>query len=144
MGTRHDQCDEVDIDYRMQDNPYAATIHLREGWERDVQIKAELQAGRNVYFRSSGCSLYPYVLPGDRCTFTPVTDQTKVRVTDIVFCEVQPLGRFYAHMVVQKQEESSGKMRYIIGIHMGPQKGWCYIEHIYGRLVNVQRCGNTV
>ena len=119
-----------------------ATIHLREGWERDVQIKAELQAGRNVYFRSSGCSLYPYVLPGDGCTFTPVTDQTKLRVTDIVFCKLQPLNAIYypfhyAHMVVEKQEESSGKMRYIIGNASGRQNGWCHIEHIYGRLVKV-------
>ena len=90
-----------------------------------------------MYFRSSGCSLYPYVLPGDGCTFTPVTDQNQVRVTDIVFCEVQPLGRFYAHMVVEKQEESSGKMRYIIGNASGHQNGWCHIEHIYGRLVKV-------
>ena len=149
MESRRDLCEEWDIDYRMQDNPYAATIHLREGWELDVQIKAQLQEGRNVYYRSSACSLYPYVLSGDGCTFTLVTDQTKLRVTDIVFCKLQPLSEIrypfhYAHMVVEKQEESSGKLRYSIGNASGYTIGWCYAEHIYGRLVKVKRCRNSI
>ena len=143
---------EWDIEYMRQEDledPGYAYMELKWRWENDVQIRAQLQEGRNVYYRSSACSLYPYVLSGDGCTFTLVTDQTKLRVTDIVFCKLQPLNAIYypfhyAHMVVEKQEESSGKMRYSIGNASGYKIGWCYAEHIYGRLVKVQRCGNSI
>ena len=95
-----------------------------------------------MYCRSSGWSLYPYVSSGNGCSYTPVTSENQVQVRDIVFCEVQSVrvpnkSTFYAHLVLEAQRESSGKMRYIIGNSGGHQKGWCHIEHIYGRLVKV-------
>ena len=129
---------EWDIDYTLQESPDWQT-ELKRRRERDIMIKARLQEGRNVFYRSSGWSLYPHVHSGDGCTYTPVTSEQEVQVNDIVFCEVQPGNRFYAHMVLEVQEGSSGKMRYIIGNARGRQNGWCYIEHIYGKLVEVAR-----
>ena len=132
---------EWDIDYTRQGWPDWGTEKLRRR-ERDFYIKAQLKRGLNAYYRSSGWSLYPYVESGDGCTYSPVTSQNQVKVEDIVFCEVQPGNRFYAHMVLEAQEGSSGKMRYIIGNANGHQNGWCHIEHICGRLVKVERCRN--
>ena len=129
---------EWDIDYTLQESPDWET-ELKRRRERDIQIKAQLKEGRNVFYRSSGWSLYPYVSSGDGCTYTLVTSQKQVQVNDIVFCEVQPGDRFYAHLVLEAQEGSSGKMRYIIGNASGHQNGWCHIEHIYGRLVKVEK-----
>ena len=144
MESRH-ELSEWDIEYMRQEDledPGYAYMELKWRWENDVQIKAQLQEGRNVYYRSWDLSLYPYVLSGDGCTYTPVTSQNQVRVSDIVFCEVQPFVWFKAQMVLEAQEGSSGKMRYIIGNASGHQNGWCHIEHIYGRLVKVERCRN--
>ena len=139
MESRH-ELSEWDIEYMRQENPYYAYIELKRRWERDVQIKAQLQEGRNVYYRSWAFSLYPYVLSGDGCTYTLVTSQNQVRVSDIVFCEMQRFFPcFCALMVLEAQEGSSGKMRYIIGNASGRQNGWCHIEHIYGRLVKVDK-----
>ena len=129
---------EWDMDYTLQENPEWKT-ELQRRHERDLMIKERLLRGRNVFYRSSGWSLYPYISSNDGCTYAPVTSEEEVLVNDIVFCEVQPGNRFYAHMVLEVQEGSSGKMRYIIGNAGGRQNGWCYIEHIYGRLVNVER-----
>ena len=87
--------------------------------------------------------MYPYVESGNGCTYEPVTKDEEVNVKDIVFCEVRSWnGRritFYAHMVLEKELDWSRKMRYIIGNASGHQNGWCHIEHIYGRLVKVDK-----
>ena len=130
---------EWDMDYTLQENPEWKT-ELQRRHERDIMIKMRLQEGRNVFYRSSGWSLYPQVHCGDGCTYTPVTSEQEVQVNDIVFCEVQPGDRFYAHLVLEAEEDwRSDKMRYIIGNASGRQNGWCHIEHIYGRLVKVEK-----
>jgi hypothetical protein len=72
-----------------------------------------------------------------------------VQVDDIVFCEVQPNDRFYAHLVLRKEWHRErlagmsaswaecaigGEWYFTIGNIEGRENGWCRIEHIYGRL----------
>ena len=127
---------EWDIDFTRQGNP-EYEVEMRRRYEMNIKIKEQLQSGQTAYYRSSGWSLYPRVSSGDGCTYIPVTKQEQVQVNDIVFCEVQPRNRFFAHMVLEAQEVSKDKMRYIIGNVNGHRNGWCQIEHIYGRLVDV-------
>ena len=72
---------------------------------RNELLKENLQAGKPVIYRSSGWSLWPRVWPNDQCTYEPVTSADQVHKEDIVFCEVQPGDRFFAHVVSLKWEE---------------------------------------
>jgi len=112
-------------------------IEQRPREERNKHIKERLLAGKNVCYRSSGNSLWPTVKSGDLCEFEPIkaasADDSKLM--DIVFCEVQPGDRFYAHLFLRKEtNDHSGKTRFIIGNKSGYENGWCFLEHIYGRL----------
>ena len=133
---------EWDIDFTLLGNP-EYDDELRRRYERNIRIKKKLLSGQNAFYRTSGWSLYPYVSANNGCTYKPVTEEDQVQKGDIVFCEVRSWcgGRitFYAHMVLEAELDSSGKMRYIIGNAIGHQNGWCHIEHIYGRLVKVDK-----
>jgi hypothetical protein len=124
-------------------------MELRLRHQRNVMIKAQLQAGRSVLYRSSGWSLYPRVWSNDQTTYEPVISDNMVQVDDIVFCEVQPGNRFYAHLVLRKEWSRArlagmsaslaecvmgGEWKFTIGNISGRENGWCRIEHIYGRL----------
>ena len=74
----------------------------------------------------------------DQCTYEPVTAEGDVNVDDIVFCQVQPGDRFFAHNVKAKGVwPATGRTYFTIANLEGRENGWCYIEHIYGRLIEV-------
>ena len=106
---------------------------------RNKMIKEQLQAGTSVQYRSSGWSLWPRVHSNDLTTYDPVTSADQVREGDIVFCQVQPGDRFYAHVVKRKILQSygphHGEWEFTIANARGWENGTCHIKHIYGRLV---------
>ena len=125
-------------------------LKLRE--RRDGLLREKLTAGFSVFYKSSGNSMWPLVHSGDACTFHPIQAVTRgegqfpifkgrseIGVGDIVFCQVQPSLRYYAHIVraVKGAHESS------IGNIKGLINGWCYREHIFGILVDVQVVSDT-
>ena len=108
-------------------------------------IKKKLLDGKPVCFRSSGNSLWPRVHSNDQTTFEPVTNVEEVQVDDIVFCEVQPGDRFYAHIVKRKDwwewhecddvpVDQLGAWFFTISNIRGREHGWCAIGHIYGKM----------
>ena len=121
---------------------------FRRRFVRNQMIKQDLLAGKIVQFRSSGSSLSPIVESGDSCMFEPIDWNTRLRMGwDVVFCEVQPSGRFFAHKVICYEFEyaptaesaqvtdATHRVKYWIGNNKGHINGWCYQNHIYGRLV---------
>ena len=65
---------------------------------------------------------------------------SEISVGDIVFCQVQPGERYFAHIVlevVQPNYYTEAKY-YQIGNITGHRNGWCFREQIYGILVDVQ------
>ena len=111
-------------------------------------MKEVLQRGEPVQFKSSGGSLAPLVYSGDICFIWPIIPgTTKVQPGDVVFCEVQPKGRYYVHLVWKKSlyrmQNGVEKEYYVIGNNRTGDKerihGWCYNEHIFGILVKAQR-----
>ena len=69
---------------------------------RNDMIKEALLKGQRISYRSSGWSLYPTVNPNDRRTYEPVSGEDDVWSGDVVFCQVQPGDRYYAHVVLDK------------------------------------------
>ena len=68
---------------------------------------------------------------------------SEICVGDIVFCQVQPGERYFAHIVlevVQPNYYTEAKY-YQIGNITGHRNGWCFREHIFGILVEVQVSG---
>ena len=97
--------------------------------------------------------MWPLVQSDDACTFHPIQavtakdgvhsiqkDASVIEVGDIVFCCVQRSQQYYAHIVLgvskcfHTQED-----QYWIGNIQGVYNGWCYREHIFGILVEVQQ-----
>ena len=100
LESRHEVSGEFDVDWTLCPENWPLEMERRE--LRNNMIKEQLQKGRNVAYISSGWSLWPRVLSNDRCTYEPVESEDQVRQDDIVFCQVQPGDRFYAHLVTTK------------------------------------------
>ena len=127
--------DELDTDWTLS-RDWTEEQRLRE--ERNQLIKAQLIAGKTVAYRSSGWSLFPRVHSNDLCCYHPVRFDEQVDEGDIVFCNVQPSGYYYAHLVKEKEwHYGDGRWKYWISNLAGRINGWCYLQHIYGKLFQV-------
>ena len=114
-------------------------LELRRRDERNLLIKGKLLSGSTACYRSSGRSLYTRVSCGDMTTYRPVTRAYEVNVGHIVFCELPPNNRFYAHLVSYKWWDTwTDKWKFSITNIDGYENGRCHIEHIYGLLINVE------
>ena len=124
-------------------------------YERNKMIHEYLVDSRAVFYISSGNSMWPLVQSNDGCSFHPIQavrdmvgehavhkEASEIGVGDIVFCQVQPSQHYYAHFVLSiEQDYYANEEKYWIGNIQGKRNGWCYREHIYGILVDVQvRC----
>ena len=102
--------------------------------------KQMLLNGDKIGFRSSGHSLWPRVHSNDCCFYEPIPVNDDILLGDIVFCEVQPGNRFFAHVVLSQEFcYSNAKPFWLIGNIKNIVNGWCYREHIYGRVYLVLR-----
>ena len=99
LDADHEVNPELDVDWTFCPGNEKEQ-RLRE--VRNKMVKEILLQGKSVCFRSSGGSLRPRVCSNDRCTYVPVTDYSEVGLGDIVFCQPQPKGYFYVHIVVRK------------------------------------------
>ncbi len=138
----HEVRPELDVDWTLCPEDWNTELRLRK--VRTEMVKEKLLAGKSVCFRSSGNSLWPRVHSNDLVTYTPVTKPEEVQVDDIVFCEVQPGDRFFAHVVKRKEwwdwrecgntPEQGGEWFFTISNIRGRCNGWCAMKHIYGRM----------
>jgi len=90
-----------------------------------------LQAGETVSFRPTGRSMAGKIENGQRCTVTPVTDPSQLRVGDIVLCRIH--GSEYLHLI--KAIRSDGSFQ--IGNNKGGINGWVGSHGIYGVCVQI-------
>ena len=129
-------------------------LSLRD--QRNMMIRESLDAGRCVFYTSSGTSMWPLVQSNDACLFHPIQavtaedgvhaiqkDASEIGVGDIVFCKVQPSQQYYAHIVLCiEQGCNESEPRYGIGNIELRHNGWCRRKHIFGILVDVQERGD--
>ena len=126
----------MDVGWTLCPDDRQMELRLRE--VRNKLIKEKLLAGETVCYRSSGWSLWPRMSCGDMATYLPVRSADEVNIDDIVFCEVQPGSRFYAHVVKEKWwQRNRMKWMFTISNIKGHENGHCCIEHIHGILVEV-------
>jgi hypothetical protein len=138
LESGHEVFDTRHVDWAV--SPANWGIEKSQRIARSELLKKKLQSGTPVCYRSSGWSMYPLVHSNDKTTYEPVTDADQVQENDIVFCQVQPGDRFYAHLVKRKWlSQLDGQLYYTIANYKGHEKGWCLIEHLYGRLVECLR-----
>ena len=120
---------------------------MRRRTQRNDMIKQKLIAGWSVLFRSTGWSLYPRVHSDDCTLFHPVLDPTNIRKNDVVFCEVNPGHKMFAHKVLRVHTDKtwedpktgciSPKRWFEIGNWNGIYNGFAWEWQVYGRLVEV-------
>ena len=96
--------------------------------------------------------MWPLVQSHDACTFHPIQavtakdgihsvqkEASEICVGDIVFCQVQRSQQYFAHIVLDVELDYHAKEpMYWIGNIEHRINGWCFREHIYGILVEVQ------
>ena len=125
---------------------------LRLRYERNLLIHEYLVDSRSVFYHSSGNSMWPLVQSNDGCIFHPIQavrdmvgehavhkEASEIGVGDIVFCQVQRSQQYYGHIVLSiEQDYHANEEKYWIGNIEGKSNGWCFREHIYGILVQVQ------
>ena len=125
---------------------------LRLRAERNRLLKDHLLAGMSVWFKSSGDSMWPLVRSGDAILLHPikavtadagqeglVKEASEIGVGDIVFCELQRSQMFLTHIVLQVQgDRHADEWKYWIGNIKNHYNGYCFREHIYGILIEVQ------
>ena len=129
---------------------WAQEMRLRDS--RNRLIHDFLTDGRQVFYKSTGNSMWPMVQSCDACLFHPiqavtasrgkhgiVKKRSEIGVGDVVFCQVQRCQQFYAHLVLLIEHDyHAQEPRYWIGNIEQRVNGWCFREHIYGILVQVQ------
>ena len=108
-------------------------LSLRD--QRNMMIRESLDAGRSVFYTSSGKSMWPLVQSNDACLFHPIQavtaedgvhaiqkEASEICVGDIVFCKVQPSQQYYAHIVLYvEQSYHHQEPKYWIGNIEVPQ-----------------------
>ena len=70
--------------------------------------------------------------------YAPVFHEPEhVQENDIVFCQVGPGGRYYAHLVLAKNwHDARGEWVFWINNLTGRSNGWRFIDKVYGRLID--------
>ena len=125
----------MDTDWALHED-WIEEQRLRE--VRNELIRDQLKEGKTAAYRQSGWSLYPRVHSNDLCIYIPVSVPDQVSEGDVVFCRVQPKGYYYAHLVKEKEyDRSRREYKFWISNLKGRVNGFCYIEHIFGKLVQV-------
>ena len=140
LDADHEVNPKLDVDWTLCPEDEEKEKRFRE--VRNEMLKEKLLEGKSVCFRSSGGSLRPRVYSNDRCTYVPVKHHSEVQLDHIVFCQPQPRGYFYAHIVARTwwyDDDPNDEPQYCFKIAnaKGRPNGWCYMKHIYGKLTLV-------
>ena len=130
-----------------------------ELWEKELKVRElrnnlirdYLVDGRSVFYKSSGNSMWPLVQSDDAIILHPIQavtaddgmpfqkEASEIGVGDIVFCQVQRSQQYYAHIVLEVERDYyAQESKYWIGNIERKINGWCFREHIFGILVEVQ------
>ena len=98
----------------------------------------EKRNGANVCYQSCGHRRFAKVKRGECYTYAPVESADQVNERDIVFCQVEPDDRFLFLVVTAKGfHPNRQEWRFTIANIRGYERGKCFLDKIYGRLISV-------
>ena len=135
-----------------RDDPAKREQEMRLRDVRNRMIHEFLVDGRIAFYSSSGNSMWPLIHAHDSILLHPIMavtamdgrhtinkEASKIDVGDVVFCLVQRWQQYYAHFVLDIEDDRHAhENKYWIGNLAGHCNGWCYREHIFGIVVTVQ------
>lgn len=94
-------------------------------------IASLLQQGQTVErYKEAGNSMLPLIKSRQAVTIEPVTNQTELKVDDIVFCKVK--GNYYTHKISSIRGE-----QYQISNNHGFVNGWVIRDKIFGKVTKI-------
>ena len=128
---------DLDYDWTLRPHDHDKEMRLRD--IRNAMIKELLLEGKSIAYRQSGWSLYPRIHSNDLTYYYAVSADSEVEEGDIVFCQVDPGDRYYAHLVKTKEwHYMRGEWLYTISNMEGRPNGTCFIGQIYGKLYRAE------
>ncbi|MCB5950473.1 hypothetical protein LI951_00165 [Enterococcus sp. BWT-B8] len=94
-----------------------------------------LQQGKTVEkYKEVGNSMLPILKSNQPVTLIPVTEETVLRVNDIVFCKVK--GNYYTHLIAAIRTRNS-QVEYQIANNHGFINGWVKNKNIFGKVTKI-------
>lgn len=96
-----------------------------------MRIELKLKQGEVVAFKSKDNRMMPDIKKGQLTYLKPITENSKLKVGDIVHCKVK--SRFLTNKIVSIKEDE-GIIKYQIGDNKGNIQGWVKRDRIYGIL----------
>ena len=84
--------------------------------------------------KEAGNSMLPILKSNQPVTLEPVTDETDLKISDIVFCKVK--GNYYTHLISGIRNKN-GHTEYQISNNHKFVNGWIKKKNIFGRVVKI-------
>ena len=85
-------------------------------------------------YKEAGNSMLPILKSNQPVTLEPVTDESDLKINDIVFCKVK--GNYYTHLISGIRNKN-GHTEYQIRNNQKYVNGWLKKKNIFGRVVKI-------
>ena len=85
-------------------------------------------------YKEAGNSMLPILKSNQPVTLEPVTDESDLKINDIVFCKVK--GNYYTHLISGIRNKN-GQTEYQISNNHKFVNGWIKKKNIFGRVVKI-------
>ncbi|ACZ10274.1 Uncharacterised protein [Sebaldella termitidis] len=85
-------------------------------------------------YKEAGNSMLPILKSNQPVTLEPVTDESDLKINDIVFCKVK--GNYYTHLISGVRNKN-GHTEYQISNNHKYVNGWIKKKNIFGRVVKI-------
>ena len=116
LSSQHEATPRFHVDWTQCPEDWEKELRLRDS--RNRLIRENFDAGKSVFYTSSGNSMWPLIQSGGAILLHPIRavtakdgvhamqkDESTVQVGGVVFCQFQRSNCYYAHLVLQIEED---------------------------------------
>lgn len=83
-------------------------------------------------YKEAGNSMLPIIKSNQPVTLIPVTEETELKIDDIVFCKVK--GNYFTHKITKMKGN-----KYLISNNKGHDNGWVTKRNIFGKVTKIHK-----